>query len=119
MATKFEKFRVAWLRGWKVLFMVVGIHVFVWLCSLPIYLLPENVQPVAGVLYLILLWPPSLYWGFSIFFPDAYSTPQSSAPAHFTPKVCFSCTADLPAGSSICPACGWSFQPRGHGEKDA
>ena len=94
--------------------MVVGVHLFVGLCGLPLYLLPESLQPLGAIIFLVVFWPATLYWGFTIFFPDAYSTPPEPVQPAFTPKVCFSCTASMPAGSSVCPSCGWTFKAREH-----
>jgi hypothetical protein len=103
--------------------MIIGVHLFIGLCSLPINFLPESIQPIAAILSLILFWPPALYLGFTIFYPDYYTATAPAAlapiaftpkPIAFTPKVCFSCTAELPPGSSVCPSCGWSFEPREH-----
>ena len=111
MNKKSISFREAWCRGWKFILMLVVIHFAIWLLSLPLYLLPEGLQGIAAIAYFLIFGPPLYYWVFTMFYPQAESVSQPKGEPTFTPTVCFSCTASIPVGSSVCPECGWMFKP--------
>lgn len=109
MSRKPLSFAEIWLRGWRVILMLIVIQLIAWLCSLPLSLVPEGIRNTAEIVALIVLGPVICYLGFAIFYPNYEPQLDSS---DLESSFCVSCQSLIPPSSDNCPKCGWTYKTK-------
>lgn len=107
MSKKPLSFRESWLRGWRVVLMLIVIQIIAWICWFLLLFLPESIRDFAEIVALIVLGPIICHWAFILFYPD-YEPQQASPESEAT--SCVSCQSVIPPDSDTCPKCGWTYK---------
>jgi hypothetical protein len=88
--------------------LVVGVF---WLLVLISALSRQDFDPVTRFMWVFVIIATSVL-GAVVYLVVAPARPQVEArPAAYlgTPSTCAACHATIPAGSSVCPKCGWTY----------
>ena len=102
------RFLHAWVRGWKVIVLMIWLQLIGFAITLPFKLLPpawsEGLMAVVG----LIIGPPLSYWGYKCLYPD----PEQRTDPNSLPTECLTCKTTIPAHADTCPSCGWSYKRR-------
>ena len=103
-----DRFIHAWVRGWKVVVLLIWLQLLGYIIWLPCQLLPGEWRERAEVVFALIFGPPLLYWGYKCMYPD----PEPRTDPSSQPIQCFTYRTTIPAHADTCPNCGWSYKRR-------